>query len=229
MLKIETFKEYQIRLMPVLNEKSITNQVASVDMVIKDSESKNLVKRYFALYLDKENTKVDFLTFGRIIDKYIYRLKTGFYGTSEGYFLSDTNLKSYFANDDKSDFIKPDEDGKFDYNNIDLNIFKLHTDVVYYDMINLFDIKSNKELYIKTSDKHGYLNYTHIGIKDVEPLYSVGDDKQMILDMYGDIKLQKIVDEFIANNSEKYYLNEEACKINWKYRNEVLNNPNLEY
>lgn len=68
MLKIEKHKEYQIRLMPVLNEKSITNQVASIDMVSKKIENKILVKRCFALYLDKESNIVDYLSFGSLIN-----------------------------------------------------------------------------------------------------------------------------------------------------------------
>lgn len=101
------------------------------------SKSPARIVKYFSYILI--DGKLDFITFGTQIKNYIQKCISGFYGTSEGYFISEYKVDKYYANNDKS-FITIDE---FYYENYrDEKNLKEYDDVQYYDRINLFDIKS---------------------------------------------------------------------------------------
>lgn len=165
MLNIERDKTYEIRLLPNINKPSYS--VVSFSMLLN---GRKLIS-YFSYYLN--DNKADVFRFGHDVRYFIDHVFNGYYGTSEGYFISEYECDCYYANEDKS--------------NISTNVeseLKKYTDVVYYERMHLCDVKCSYILTFKTRTTHGYCDIYNIGLKKDKPLWNVGEDQNNILDLY---------------------------------------------
>ena len=194
MIKQELNKDYEMRLMP--NFHKISEPIIELKSTIKQ-ESPMLIHKYFSY--DLVDGKIDTFMFSKQLRTYIDHCIRGFFGTSEGYFISENEVESYYANIDKS-IISTDE---FKYaDDVDFYLFK---DVVYYERIVLFDVKCKYNLTFKTRENHSYMETYNIGIKEVEPVYMDGDDKNYVYGLYENVEpLKDAVENYKREMVEKY-------------------------
>jgi len=207
-MKIEKNKEYQFYMMPDI--KDITHPQKELKMLHKEHKDK-IINKYFAFVMI--NDKMEILEYGYILQKYIKMLLLGFWGTDEGYFISDEPVDFYYAKPDKSNICVDEKRLKNDYLNDGYEIFK---DVKYFEPIFIWDIKINYDITIKTNERQGFLDYSHIGIKEREPLYKDGDDQDLIKKLWDN---QPSLDEYINDYKEKrkdILFDEDANKVYWE-------------
>ena len=210
MLKLQKNEEYKIRLMP--NIKDMKNPALELKSTNK-SENAFLMKKYFSYVLNED--KLDSLVYGHQIFKYIHATRKGFYGTYDGFLITENTSgdkpEFYYANEDFSKIsLESDIDGEL----------KKYFDVIEYEPINLFDIKSEYTLSIKTRENHGFLELYNIGLEITEPLYVEGDNKDTITSLWNNvetlneikdnykeelIKENKDYDFLFGDESQKYY------------------------
>lgn len=230
MKKLEKNQEYEIRLLP--NIDNPTNSIIELVYTVKDIERSILMKRYFCYILTEDNT-IDVLVFGKQLKEHIQNCITGYYGTSEGYFICNDNQQDedgkniiptyYYSNDNKS-IIKFNQ--PFDiFDKTDMSLEK-YTDVKWYDKIILYDIKSPFLLTCKTNEIHGFMNIFNIGLKETKPFWKLGDDKNIIYDMYKNhIKIDDVIEEykneFLTNNPNVLF-DDDARKYHGKRFHEIL-------
>jgi len=219
-MKIQKFKTYELRLMPNYLDMP-NNAVELFASVVSDKPVK--IEKYLSYILI--DGKIDFMLFGYQIKKYIQNCITGFYGTSEGYFISNDSITEYYATNDKS-FITIDKDYYDEHK--DEEELKVFTDIHYYEGINLFNIKGKYGLTFKTREKAGFLEIYNLGLLEIDPLYKDGDDKSKITSLYNDVKkLEEYKEEYIEDmikwgkeNGFNYIFGEEGRKY---FNNKMFN------
>ncbi len=128
-------------------------------------------------------------------------------------------MVSYFANSDKS---KIELSESFECDLVEYN------DVVYYEPINLYDIKSGWKLTFKTRENHGFIDIYQISVIKSEPVYKPGDDRDKITSLYNNVKkLDEILEDYkketinwgVENNIE-YLFGDSAKRYYWNKLNE---------
>lgn len=198
MLQIEPHKNYNIKLLPNINNlnKSIITAKCSVDA----TRQPIFMNFCYAIV----NDEVVVLKFNNILRKYIQACINGFYGTSESYFICDQDEDKpteYFSDINKS-IISLKRSEKTTYK---------HEDIVSYVHINLLDVKSKFNLMFDTTEIHDFLKFDNIRMIESEPLYKDGDDKTKILDLYKNVENL----EEVANNYKEEMISKNInCVIN---------------
>lgn len=230
MFKLEKNKEYEIRFMP--NFKA--DGTGAVDfkqshelLFTTISENPHLAHRYFSIIL--RDGVLDVMMYGHQIKAFLEYAMTGFVGTSEGYFLTNTGVPEfYFANKDKSKL-------KLELNpNDDENEFHKHYDIVEYSPFNLFDIQSGIVLTAKTRDtRFRFMEIFNIGIKNVAPIWKPGDDKQKIEFLWDDApSIKETIEEYkkqlTEENEKSFFLwEDEAKRYFWWHRKKTQSDRTL--
>lgn len=200
MFNIERYKEYEIKLMPNFFE--IQTPILQLNKKYNDKPYK-----LFVTYFLNDQGKIDIVKISSSLINYISSCKRGFYGTSEGYFLSylDDEVKFYYANSDKSDIqFDPYIMGNDTKVNEEVaEKYKRYNDVVFYDRFMLHDVKCGYNLTFKTTDVQGFMKFYNIGLKKCESLYKEGDDKNKILSLYDGVYQLKDYDKYVLNEERK--------------------------
>jgi hypothetical protein len=197
MFKIEKFKEYEIKLMP--NYFDIPKSIFTIN---KTYDNGKIYQIYLSYFLN-EKGEIDIIKLNKMLINFIDLSRQGFYGTSEGYFLNISYISLYYANSNKSEiyFDKPCRDENVEK-------FQKYTDIVYYEPINLIDLKCEYNLAFKTSDEQGFMKIYNIGIKKTTPFYKDDDDKNKIISLYDGVYQLKDYDKYILNEERKAKIKE---------------------
>jgi len=204
MIKIEKNKEHKIHFMP--NISNPNNSIKQLTITAKINPQ-HIAKMFFSYVLLDD--KIDILRYGNIIKKYINKLARGFYGNSDGFFISDDYVDNYYSTSDKSDIITEKMyDKLFDNKKLTYN---KHNDIVYYGPMNIFDVKCEYNIYIKTTSVEKYLHITHVGLSKCSPLYNDGDDKESIKKMWDNIiTLDEEIQKYKLENDADMFFDDEA-------------------
>lgn len=181
----------RFRLMP--NIKNPKENIKTIKWLPSNSTSVRLFESYFTHVMEDGEVKI--IKIPRLIGEFKHKCINGFYGTSDGYFISTENCDGYYFNRDGD--IRPYYVDSICYE----DGVEVRKDIVYYERINLFDIQEKYEIEYEIEKKEGYIHIHNKNIRlvEVEPLWKDGDDKQKIIDLYSNVDIDKNIEKFKSN------------------------------
>ncbi len=222
-------KEFSLRFVPNVYKPASSLAATTYAMPGKHI---NLTTSVFSYVM--EDGKIVVYRFGLAINKMLDICRRGYYGTPDGRFVAPSDheekVTKYYATEDLS-HITLDKDQFKDQSYIDeyqkrRKLLEFN-DVVLYEPNIANSLTSGLILEFKV-DSIAVPGFDKPLVKICglrwtkgEPLYKVGDDKNKILDAYGQIiSLETAVEEFVQDMKSKYpemLFNEDAKKarMNW--------------
>jgi hypothetical protein len=226
MFKIEKHQEYELKFMPNFSEP--VKPYYELQFTPKRNNS-GMTRRYFSYIL--VDGKIETLITGTALWNYVIKSSTGFWGTSEGYYIpshehsKNKPIRTYYATLDKSTILPYNGEEPMDTEEqTDIEEYVEFTDVVWYPPINLFSLSCNQVVTVKTDEVSGFMRLSHIGRKEIKPVWQEGDDREFIQKLYegveplssAPVRHKQYMSETYPNT--EYLYDEEANKFFWLKR-----------
>jgi hypothetical protein len=201
MFKLETppegqIKEYQIQFLPNIH----TPSESFLEWAIPIQRQK--VKKYFS-YILKDN-KAEIFSFGQVIKKQIQKMYTERY-MYDGIFVTDDFDDIKKANNIYLNKITGEIHFFIDFGESKKDYQKINKKDIHLESpINPYHITSGVVLNFKTSNVQGYLKVDNFKWTKTTHLWSEGQDKQKILDLYEGLEsLEDCKNRLVQEYAEK--------------------------